>query len=356
MRRIDAEQLRSRSVSALGLDPTKYSLTSVEAIAGALRRAASFLCPCPEASLVHNVLEPLRGLVSNHNLTKTLIEGVLDRLIAYGDLFEYRDFSHVNSAATVLYLAPLSFVPRNSGAVFLTGIGADHVLALPSELEARIETRGCVRTLTPLPGETLRDTLLESRLIEIPYEKWAKAPSARGVVEHIAKYDQLLREGPSSGDIPGLMVLDAAATVDYYPARWIGPKGRTGCYVARRNPAYGAPLWCYVQLEDGVAKYMVDFPTKGSRWRGCDEAWHLQMAIDAHRGVPQKFKLSTARPGSYDLHMYSPLPMWAERRWEAIGTRIEAANCLLAFRFPQIEIDEERHFAVSSLWLAQVGD
>jgi hypothetical protein len=46
----------------LALDPSALDLTSIEAIAGALRRAASFLCPCGAATLVRTVVRPLQGL------------------------------------------------------------------------------------------------------------------------------------------------------------------------------------------------------------------------------------------------------------------------------------------------------
>ncbi len=355
MRRLYANEVQRQSVAALGLDPAKYAITSIETIAAALRRAAGFLCPCAASSLVRSVEGPLRGLVQEAQAIKTLVEDTLEQLIAHGDLFEFRDLSNVNSTSVILYAAPCGFISRASGSIILTGISADQLSAFP-DLEARIEPNGCVRVIRPLPQERLRDDLLQLGLIEISYEKWSKAPSVCRASEHIAKVDQLLAARPSSGDIPNLLVLDWAAPVDFYRARWIGSSGASGRYVARRSQAYGAPLWCYVELANGQAKYLVDLPLRASQWRACDDAWHLQMAIDAHRGVPQEFRTRTTNPGTRDMLFYSPLPMWAQRRWAAVGQQIAPGGCLLAFRFPESEIDEECRFAVSSLWLAQAND
>ncbi len=354
MRRLDPIQVEKRSVATLGLDPQRYSLTSTEALAAALRRAAGFLCPCAGSSLIRSVMGPMRGLISEPQAIKAIAEDTLEHLVAHGDLFEYRDLS--NSAAVVLYAAPCAFVPRSSGSIILVGISADQLSALPPDLEARIENSGCVRILRPLPHEKLRDDLLQIGLIEIPYERWTKSPPAESADQHIARCDRLLIAKPSVGEIPSLMILDPVAPVRFYRGRWTEPKGRTGRFMARRNQAYGSPLWCYVELKAGQPQYLLDFPAANSRWRGCDEAWQLQMAIDAERRVPQVFSVRSQQPEMQDLLIYSPIPMWAQRRWDAIGERIDAKGCLIAFRFPASEIEEERRFANSLLWLECVQD
>lgn len=354
MRRLNPIQVEARSVATLGLDPQRYSLTSTEALAAALRRAAGFLCPCAGASLVRSVMGPMRGLVSDPQALRIVAEDTLEQLIAHGDLFEYRDLS--NPSAVVLYAAPCGFVPRSSGSMLLVGISADQPSALPPELEARIENAGCVRVLRPLPQEKLRDDLLQIGLIEIPYERWTKAPPAQAADLHIAHCDRLLTARQSAGDIPGLTILDPSAPVRFYRGRWTEPKRRTGRFVARRDQAYGSPLWCYVELKEGQAQYLLDLPGANSRWRGCDEAWHLQMAIDAKRRVPQVFSVRSQQPGVQELLLYSPIPMWAQRRWDAVGHRIEAQGCLMAFRFLASEMEEECRFATSLLWLESVQD
>src|SRR5258707_15843277 len=110
--RIAASEVHARSVTALGLDSTVLDLTSTEAIAEALRRAANFRCPCTGATLVRSVVEPLRGLVDDLDATKILVEETLEAVVAHGDILEEPevDATSPNSKAALLYAAPPSFI------------------------------------------------------------------------------------------------------------------------------------------------------------------------------------------------------------------------------------------------------
>ncbi len=354
MKRLNSDQVHKQTIVSLGLNPAKHSLTSIEAIAASLRRAAGFLCPCVESTLIRSVIRPMRGLVPDIQTVKALAKDTLEQMIALGDFHEYRDFT--DSSAVVLYAAQCSFVTRKNGSVVLVGISADQTSVLPTDLEERIEAVGCVRVLRPLPGESLRDDLYEIGLIEIPYKQWVKMPRFQNFDQHISDYDQRLTSKPSTGEIPGLQILDSTSHTRFYRKRWIEPKDQTGNFIARRDQAYGAALWCYVHLENGQPQHLLDFPLLHSRWRGCDEAWHLQMAIDARQGHPQEFSLRAVEPGTHDLIVYSPIPMWAQRRWDAIGEWIKPKDGLTAFRFPDSEIDEESRFARTAMWLEQARD
>lgn len=354
MRRLEPLHVASRSVAMLGLDPEKHALTSTEALAAALRRAAGFLCPCAGYTLARNVVEPMRGLVADISAARSLAEETLEQLVGLGDLFEYRDLT--KSGSVVLYAAPCAFIPRSSGAIILVGISADQLSALPPDLESRIEAVGCVRILRSQPGENLQNDLKQIGLIEVPYDRWTKAPAEQDFNALVTRCDGMMIAKPSSGDVPGLMILDPESPVRFYRERWISAVGKSGRFVARRNQAYGAPLWCYVHLQDGQPLHLMDFPAATSRWRGCDEAWHLQMAIDACRGEPQRFGIRPQSGGKQDLLVYSPIPMWAQRRWDALGERIVPKDCLMAFRFHDSEIEEERRFALSAMWLEQTTD
>jgi len=115
-------------------------------------------------------------------------------------------------------------------------------------------------------------------------------------------------------------------------------------------------LWCYAELHNGKPTKFIDLPLPKNRWRGCDEAWYLQMAIDAERGMPQQFKVI---PGYRDLRImqfFSPVPMWARRRWDAIGEPIVRPGCLFAYQFSDIELGEEVRFAREALWLDEMKD
>lgn len=356
MRRLTAAEVHAQKIAELGLDPNALDLTSTEAIAGALRRAASFLCPCAAATLVRGVVRPLRGLVDNIEVVKDMIEETLEAMLAHGDILEHRDFEEDSGhgTATLLYAAPASFVARKSGAVILLGVASDQLSALPDDIEVRIEYVNHLRRLSPLPGGDLRAELGQLGLMEISYDHWLKAPRMDTPAQHLSHIDRLLNAAQPSRDVPGLLLIDPERPVRYYRGRWVEARSQSGRFVGRRSQAYGAQLWSYVQLRDGNPERLIDFPIGSSRWRGCDEAWRLQMAIDALRGEPQRFRV---RPGAGDtrvIEFFSPVPMWTRRKWDAVGEPVLSSGCLFAYRFPQAELAEELRFAREELWLDQM--
>jgi hypothetical protein len=254
----------------------------------------------------------------------------------------------------LLYAAPASFVVRQSGLVVILGVAADQLSPLPSDLERRIQYVGHIRRLRPCSEkEDLRSELLHVGLLEITSDGWLKSPKLSTASPAVAACDRAHDVVPPSRDIPGLLLLDPTKSVLFYRGRWTEPKSQTGRFVARRQQAYGADLWCYVQLKHGQPERMIDFPQRGSRWRGCDEAWYLQMAIDAQRGSPQRFRV-TPSGDAHILELFSPVPAWARRRWDAIGEPVPKTGSLFAYRIAKAEIEEERRFAREALWLEEL--
>lgn len=356
MRRLTVEEVHAQKIKELGLDPEALDLTTPEGLAGALRRAASYLCPCAAATLVRAVVRPLRGLVPDLEQAKELAEETLEAMISHGDILEVPEVEDGTSTARVLlYAAPESFVVRQSGLVILLGVTADQLSPLPSDLERRIEYLGHVRRLSPSSGtEDLRSELRQLGLFELTPDAWLKGPKHSAASLAVAASDLALDGAPPSRDIPGLLLLDPTKPVRYYRGRWTEPRTQTGRFVARRRQAFGADLWCYVQLTNGRPERMIDLPQRGSRWRGCDEAWHLQMAIDAKRGSPQRFRV-TLSGDAVVLELFSPTPAWARRRWDAIGEPVPSSGCLFAYRIPKTEVEEERRFAHEALWLDEIA-
>lgn len=355
MRRLTPGEVHAQKIRELGLDPEALDLTTPEGLAGALRRAASYLCPCSGATLVRAVVRPLRGLVPDMEQAKELVEATLEAMISHGDVLEQPELQEGSPTARVLlYAAPASFVVRRSGLVVLLGVAADQLSPLPIELERRIQYLGHVRRLSPSSAtDDLRAELRQLGLLELASDAWLKAPKSSTATQAMAASDRALDVVPPSRDIAGLLLLDPTKPVQYYRGRWTEPKAQTGRFVARRQQAYGADLWCYVDLTNGQPERMIDLPHRGSRWRGCDEAWHLQMAIDAARGAPQRFRV-TPSGDAVVLEFFSPAPAWARRRWDAIGEPVPSAGSLFAYRIAKAEIDEERRFMREALWLEEM--
>ena len=257
--------------------------------------------------------------------------------------------------AMLLYPAPPSFVARESGTVILLGVGSDLAAPLPDDLAARVEYADHVRRLVPQQDEDLLPELSERGWIQLSEKGWLDRPERESPGQHLSRVNRLLDSAGPSGDVPGLTLLDPERPSRFYRGRWVSPSSQAGRFVARRSQAYGADLWCFVELQDGNAERLVDLPIESSRWRGCDDAWRLQMAIDAQRGKPQQFKVVRGPVGTRVLKFFSPVPMWAQRRWDAIAEPVPSSGCLFAYRIRESEVAEELHFAHEDLWLSQLG-
>lgn len=354
MRVLTPAEVSAKSVETLGLDRTLLDLTSVEAVACALRRVAGFLCPCSGRTLMRAVFEPIRGVHVETDLLP-LIEDTLEALVVHGDLLELHDATHEATGKKLLFTAPPSFVRRRSGAVMILGVAPDGVSLVPEEMEQAIQHVNHVRMLgNEYPN--LGEHLSELGLIEIKLSAWMKGPMSKTAEAHVASMNRLVEAPQPCGELPGLLLLEPKTLVRYYCGRWAAASKQTGRFVGRRPQAHGADLWCYVEVHDGRAARLVDLPTRDGDWRGCDEAWWLQAAIDHESGAPQLYRVRAGHDGSQLMEFFSPVPMWARRRWEAIGEPATASRCLFSFKFSETEIREELAFAEEYLWLRRTRE
>jgi hypothetical protein len=351
MKIVTAAGVQEFAVRRLGLDSSAVDLTSIEALAASIRRAAGFMCPCGASTLKRAVARGLNGLVQDVEPLTASIESTLEAMIGFGDLIEQREPTVDGRPTNLLYPAHPSFV-FNGNAVMIVGISPEHTSALTEDLEDRIEYSNHLRRLNVDPTEDLRATLKALGLLELTLETWLKMPPRSTLERMIARFDDLLDVAGPSGDIPDLSVIEPTQPVRYYRGRWTGAKGLTGRYVGRRPQAYGADLWCYIELRSGVPVRFVDMPLRGSRLRGCDEAWHLQMAIDARRQVPQEFRVRAGPAQSRILEFFSPLPMWAQRALDAAGEPTSSSGSLFAYRLRN-DADRQVELLESALWLSR---
>jgi hypothetical protein len=221
-------------------------------------------------------------------------------------------------------------------------------------LSSRIEYSGHARLLTPAPGEDLPAVLRELGLREIASSNWLKEPKATSAIAMRDDYLRRLSAQAASGAIADVVILLPERPVDYYRRRWAPTERHTGEFVARRPQAYGGALWGFAHLESGNVTQFLDFPLKGTRWRGCDIAWQLQMAIDQTRGAPQKYRKRPAANGVH-LDFFSPIPLWAQRRLCIVGRLVEPEHCLLSYWIPERESATEENHLQEYLWLKGTG-
>lgn len=355
MRLLTAGQVTDLKLKELQLGGLCDSLLSTEAIASALRRSASFLCPCAPQTLLRSVTGPLEAITTNVDELDDQAQQVLEALVAVGDLIESQERTDGEGSVRrrVIYAAQPAFVPRSSGGAILLGVAPDGASLLTSDLEARVETVQHVRRLAS-GVDNLHSQLRQLGFIELGEVAWLKAPSPEAAKSWVMRLDVELNKAPASGALPQLEVLDPTTSVSYYRGRWTAPHNRDGRFVARRKQAYGAALWCYVELKNGEPERFVDLPLANSRWRGCDDAWRLQMALDATRGTPQKMRVRRIRDATF-LEFFSPIPMWAQRRLDAVGVPVEKSGCLFAYSVPLEDVDDEVGFIEQMLWMSRVA-
>lgn len=327
-------------------------------IAGLLRRAAGYLSPCSRTALRSALLESLQLLTDDNELADRL-DDAIDWLLVGGDLLELHDVTTSDPAAkgTWVYPAPPGFVVRPSKNVFLIGTVPDQEMFLPPSLALRVKHEAFVRTIEQGQGEDLAKELRGYGLQEFPETLWLKSPRAEEPATMLSLYKRMLDAGGPSGHIVGLTIVDPGSAVRYYKGRWTEPtSSHTGMFVGRRPQEFGAPLWGLVLLEAGRAVRFLDLPKRQrSRWRGSDEAWLVQMAIDHCRSEPQRFARRD-QAGEVRFDFFSPLPSWAQRRFMILGRSTPPERCLMSFVLPTREAQAEEQFLRNRLWLANVEE
>jgi hypothetical protein len=319
MKALPLRLVQTRCIEQLGLDSTALDLSSPEALAAVLRRLASFLCPCPSTKLVKAALALLEPLVDMDSLRDS-ISNTLDDLTGYGDLIESGDISG-QSSGRMIYLAAPSFVEASANMILLFGNGPDGSYPLPSDLVPRVEPVTHYRRLRVENLSEVRSALLKAGFIASETDAWLKEPPISTSQSLVSSYDVLLSKDRPVGTLEGVTVLETERPVTYYRGRWGPLKRQTGRFVARRPQEYGADLWCYMELAQGVVQCFIDFPILTTHWRACDEAWHLQQAIDAVSQHPQVYKIrSGPSKGTVAVDFFSPIPGWAQRTLRPHGS------------------------------------
>lgn len=349
---LSVQEVGERATEALGLDETVTDLFSPEALSASLRRAASFSCPASPRQLVDAVLGALCPLDKSSRTARHHVSAQLDLLVSIGDLIELPDDGE--GRGRQIYLAPPSYVEKAPGQYLLLGVRPNGASLVDEALGAKVHHEGHTRFLE-LDTERAHARLKAGHLHEISRAHWLKRPR----VEHAATVITLMRQrldgAGDSGEIDGLKIIDPEASVLYYRGRWRPiASGDSGDFVARRPQAYGADLWCFVRVERGVPRALVDLPTGDVTASGCDEAWRTQAAVDAVRGTPQvtHVQLAPDKTGDLRLDLFSPVPGWAQRYLELVGTLVpQARGALASYRVPVSALSDLSGFFTDMLWM-----
>lgn len=324
-------------------------------VAALLRRSAGVHCPCSQATLRSSVLECTKNLAADEIRVRQLVDDTIEALTVGGDLLELNDVvtEDVDIRQTWVFAAPPGFVIRPNGTAFVFGVVPDQDTFLPPSLGARVLYDGFTRSMEPQEGEDLASKLREQGLQELSESVWLKSPKSESSDDLLARADMRLSRQTLSTTIDGLKILDSVRPTTYYPDRWVVPQDQTGMFIARRPQEFGAPMWCLVRLQDGTPTRLLDLPFEKTRWRSCDAAWHLQMAIDHCRRHPQQYRRRKGATG-VRFDFFGPLPQWAQRRLVVFGERTTPEQCLLSYLVPSDRAETEDEFLRRRLWLSPI--
>jgi hypothetical protein len=350
--KVGPDRVAVESLEVLALAASTLALTSPTALAASIRRAASFLCPTTSGALGRTVEDCLRGLPEFTEETETAIAGLIDPLVAYGDLLELPvdDGTRIRRQ---LFLGPPAFVARSSNVALLVGVRAEGAPLLSEDLLGDIESFGYKRSIRSKDDRMITDLLADEGLIELRRDQWLQAPRQASAAEVIAFYSDRLDAAEPSGGIEGLQVIDPASRVTYYRGRWRVLKPRdVGRFVARRPQAFGADLWCFAEVVDGMATKLVDLPLQNQLGPGADEAWRLQAALDAIAHHPQQLRIRQSEQLSL-IDFFAPVPSWIRRRLDIIGEPVaRGAGALFSYGVAQEEATEEIDYVTDMMWFA----
>lgn len=340
------------AASALDVDDAA-DLSSAEGLAASLRRAASYLCPASPQQVTGAVLDALSPLAPDGQPQRTDITDLLDLLVSSGDLIEIRGPG--SAAARLLYLGPPSYIEAHPGRYLLTGIRPFGAPLISTSLAGSVQYEGHTRSIDLSPDRAAAQ-LAEAGLHKIRSEQWVRRPAVVSAGDLTGRLRQRLTAAGPAGHVDGLTIIGNDAEVTYYRGRWRPPaKADSGLFVGRRPQAYGADAWCAVLVSGGAPVRLLDLPVDDPAAPGHDEAWRVQAAIDAGRGMPQVFRLgSAARPGSRTVDFFSPLPRWAERWLQLAGMAVPTSRgALFSYRIPENAMPGLSYFLTSTLWMRQ---
>ncbi len=353
MRLVSIKDVEAVIISSLGFNVDSADLLTPEVLAALIRKTASFECPCPPAVLANSVFHLLEPICPGDTL-KESVRGTINAVTSYGDLIETRESSNTMSNF-FLYLAAPSFLHVSDTLFLLFGVTPDGEDMTPPDLRPRVEPVMYSRRLTVQDPKECRDTLLQAGFEPLKLDSWLRCPPRRPVSELIALYDDALVKSGPPGIPEDVILIDPGQPVTHYKGRWTKLKKQTGRFIGRRSQTYGAQLWCYLEVHNGLVTRLLDFPLFETHWRAFDEAWHLLQAMDATSGHPQGFRVRKAsQKGMAAMDLFSPVPTWATRRWDAVGLRTMPNSSLMTYLFPETRIDAECSFAAERMWLTRL--
>lgn len=322
--------------------------------AAVLRRLAGFMCPCPPFALIRAAKRSLAQFEQMVDDLDYLIEETIEDLVACGDLLELSRvvIAGAEDKPTWLFCALPSFVERQSSRVYLFGVAPDDASFLPGEIREKIQYHGATRYIEATDTAKVCAMLVSIGLRSVASSAWLTHHQPENPTTFVDRFIRRLARHGSAGDLPDLKILSHLdASGISYRGRWTSPGTSTGLFIGRAPQPYGEPRWYLCDIQNGQTVRSLLLPLPELAMRACDQAWQIQLAIDARNGNRDIYRVALEDDG-YRLDFMFPLPMAARRRINFLGGgRRPKSGGGLSFYLPASQLDEEKTFLELHYWL-----
>lgn len=345
---ISPKDAEKQVIENLRLDADSLDLSSIEGIAGVIRKVAGFICPCSSTELFHAVKSLVEPFTEDSD---KVIPNVIDSLISYGDLLELTSIDD-GIRKKRIYCGPPAFVRLNEKSVLLMGVVPDHFIPLSEKLESKVICTNHVRRLDNLEESDL-DILYDVGLIEFPQQYWMRSPTLESPEKYLRRVNELLDEQNPAEDIENTTFLCSKpeSKKSKYKNKWTRLLPDNGRYVARRPRKYGNDIWSYVEVKEHQVIKVLNLPVTGKDIRECDEGWRIQLALDCLNNNAQQVTIRESFDFMAIFDFTTPVPKWALRRWDAIAEPIPTRNSLFSYKFTLEDCEQETDFCSKGLWM-----
>lgn len=336
---------------SLGLKATSQDAPDrlAAVISQSLRRTVFVNAPITVREALDITESCIGPLLPTQTNLRELLDSLLDRLIAMGDVLEMQDASN-DSATYALRPAPPSFVMLDEDIIAVVGV-AGFSISPPLEQNIQHMPSG-LRIIRTRDERDIKEYLLSEGLIEIPKSNWLQSPRIEDPNAYLNKWRSKFSDDHAHvASSEGMQIIDAANSSRFYKGRWsdIQPN-HNGHFVGRRPKAYGADFWTLFKIQNGRILDFIDIHPTTNRARSCDEAWRILSALDYISDTPTEVEIASSPKGKM-LKFYSPIPGWVHRRLFAIGTAVDANKCLVAYEVPMAFFQEISAWLEDTLWV-----
>lgn len=325
-------------------------------IASLLRRLCGFMCPCPQRTILAAAKRSLAPLGVGAQPLIEQLASVLEELLVVGDVIEV---SRIGGALfdenrDWLFCAPPSFLELD-GRCYVFGIAPDDAPVLVGRLRHRLRHDAVMRYIED-EQDSVAETLAFLGMRQLSAATWLPRASEQSPQRFLDHLTNRLAVDGLEGQIPASEWLAHASERHLpYDRRWQAAAQQSGMYIGRATPEFGARVWFVATLVSGKIERSLVLPLTDGQDRACDQAWRIQLALDASQGMPSRYRALPDADGM-GVSVDFPLPLASRRRLVLLGGMRNYNVGAGAFWIPNAAWPQAERYLQMELWLRNAQD